>query len=88
MLRPSQATIDPAGDVTGTVVRRIPVEEGFRLELDVEHGNIHTLAPLDAPHVGDIVTVRLAGGAAFRPHPRAVRSGEELRRDTRLSRET
>ena len=82
MLRPSQATIDPAGDVKGTVVRRVPVEEGFRLELDVEHGRVHTLAPLDGPGLGAVVAVRLSGGATFRPDAGARRDGFAIRPDS------
>ena len=67
MLRPSHAALDPAGDVEATVVRRIPVEEGFRLELALPGGRLHAPAPLDAPGPGDVVRLRLTGGVTF-PH--------------------
>ncbi|MET0686342.1 MAG: ATP-binding cassette domain-containing protein [Solirubrobacteraceae bacterium] len=67
MLRPSHVTLDPAGDVAATVVRRIPVEEGFRLELELPGGRLQAPAPLDAPGPGEVVRLRLAGGVEF-PH--------------------
>jgi ABC-type nitrate/sulfonate/bicarbonate transport system ATPase subunit len=65
MLRPSHAALDPAGDVEATVVRRLPVEEGFRLELAVPGGRLHAPASLDAPAPGDVVRLRLDGGVTF-----------------------
>ena len=34
LTRPSQVHLDPAGDITATVVRLIPLEDGARAELD------------------------------------------------------
>ena len=65
MLRASHAALDPAGEHAATVVRRLPAEEGFRLELALPAGRVHVVAPLDAPQVGDAVRVRLDGGVTF-----------------------
>ena len=65
MLRPSHVALDPAGDVAATVVRRIPVEEGFRLELELPGGRLQAPAPLDAPAPGEAVRLRLVGGVEF-----------------------
>ena len=67
MLRPAHAALDPAGDVAATVVRRVPIEDGVRLELALPGGRLHALAPLDAPGPGDVVRLRLTGGVTF-PH--------------------
>ena len=69
MLRPSHARLDPHGDVEATVARRLPVEEGFRLELVLDGGRLHAPAPLDAPAPGDVVRLRLTGGVSFPGDP-------------------
>jgi ABC-type sulfate/molybdate transport systems ATPase subunit len=70
MLRPGHATLDPAGDVAATVARRVPIEDGVRLELALPNGRLHALAPLPGPRPGDPVRVRLAAGITFPPETR------------------
>ncbi|HEY2006121.1 MAG TPA: ATP-binding cassette domain-containing protein, partial [Solirubrobacteraceae bacterium] len=65
MTRPSQVILDPAGSLKATVSRAIALEDGFRLELELEHGRLFTVAALPAPRVGDTVRVRVDGGARF-----------------------
>jgi len=65
LTRPSQVVLDPAGPLTATVVRAVALEDAFRLELELTTGRLFTVAPLPAPHVGDVVRVRLTGGARF-----------------------
>ncbi|MBV8710470.1 MAG: ABC transporter ATP-binding protein [Solirubrobacterales bacterium] len=65
LTRPAHVALDPAGPVHGRVTRAIPLEDGVRLELELEHGRLYTVAPLPAPGPGDDVRVRLEGGVRF-----------------------
>jgi ABC-type sulfate/molybdate transport systems ATPase subunit len=65
MLKPSHATLDPAGDITATVSRRVPVEDGVRLELTLPSGRVQALAPLPGPQPGESVRLRLAAGVSY-----------------------
>lgn len=61
----------------------MPLEDGFRLELEPadRRGRLSTIASLPAPVVGESVRVRVDGGARFpaqRPEPAWEQSGEEL----------
>ena len=65
LTRPAHVMLDPAGPLRGRVTRAVTLEDGVRLELELEHGRLYTVAPLPAPAVGDTVRVRLGGGARF-----------------------
>ena len=65
LTRPAHVTLDPAGPLEARVTRVIPIEDGVRLELGLDHGRLHCLAPLPAPRPGEIVRMRLDGGARF-----------------------
>ena len=67
MLKPGHAALDPAGDIAATVARRVPVEDGVRLELTLPNGRVHALAPLPGPRPGDTVRVTLAAGITYPP---------------------
>jgi ABC-type sulfate/molybdate transport systems ATPase subunit len=65
LTRPSHVTLDPAGPLRASVTRAVALEDGVRLELELEHGRLYTIAPLPAPRPGDFVRVRVDGGARF-----------------------
>lgn len=65
MTRPGQALLDPAGPLRGRVVRKLPVEDGVRVELELAGGGLVALAPGPGPEAGEEVGVRLAGGVRF-----------------------
>ena len=68
LTRPAHVTLDRAGPLRGRVTRLVPLEDGVRLELELELGRLYTVAPLPAPQVGDTVGVRVHGGVRF-PQP-------------------
>ncbi|MGV1050346.1 MAG: ABC transporter ATP-binding protein [Solirubrobacterales bacterium] len=65
LTRPGQVLLDPAGPLPGRVVRKLPTEDGARLELDVEGGSLVASCPAPGPEVGEGVRVRIAGGVRF-----------------------
>ena len=65
LTRPAHVALDPAGAWSARVARATPVEDGVRLELELEQGRVYTVAPLPAPMVGDAVRFRLDGGVRF-----------------------
>jgi ABC-type multidrug transport system ATPase subunit len=65
LTRPPHVTLDPAGPLRARVTRAVPLEDGVRLELELEHGRLYTVAPLPAPRSGDSVRVRVLGGVRF-----------------------
>lgn len=69
LTRPPQVHLDPDGPLPAKVTSAVALEDGFRLELELEHGRLYALASLPAPRVGDPVRVRLEGGARFRTEP-------------------
>jgi ABC-type multidrug transport system ATPase subunit len=69
MLRPGQVALDPAGPLEGTVARRVLVEDGVRLELELTGGRVFALAPQPGPGVGERVRLRTAGGVRFPRRP-------------------
>ena len=70
--------LDPDGPLRARVTRAVPLEDGVRLELELDNGRLYTVAPLPAPRVGDSVRVAIRGGARFpqadadSEHPTAV----------------
>jgi ABC-type sulfate/molybdate transport systems ATPase subunit len=67
MTRPSHVILDPAGALSGRVTRAVPLEDGVRLELQLDNGHLYAVAPLPAPRLGDSVRVRVDGGVRFAP---------------------
>jgi ABC-type sugar transport system ATPase subunit len=67
LTRPHHVVIDPDSEILARVARAIPVEDGLRLELELEQGagRVFTLAPLPGAAVGELVGLRLTGGARF-----------------------
>jgi ABC-type sulfate/molybdate transport systems ATPase subunit len=65
LTRPPHVILDPAGPLSARVTRAVALEDGVRLELELEHGKLYTVAPLPAPRLGDTVRVRVQGGARF-----------------------
>jgi ABC-type sulfate/molybdate transport systems ATPase subunit len=65
MTRPIHVALDPAGPLSATVTRAVPLEDGVRLELGLEHGRLYAVSPLPAPARGDTVRVRVDGGVCF-----------------------
>jgi ABC-type sulfate/molybdate transport systems ATPase subunit len=69
MLKPGHAMLDPAGDVTATVARRVPVEDGVRLDLTLPNGRLQAFSPVPGPGPGERVRLRLAPGVTFAATP-------------------
>jgi ABC-type sulfate/molybdate transport systems ATPase subunit len=65
LTRPPHVRLDPAGPLRAQVTRAVTLEDGVRLELQLEHGRLYTVAPLPAPRRGDTVRVRVDGGVRF-----------------------
>jgi ABC-type nitrate/sulfonate/bicarbonate transport system ATPase subunit len=72
MLRPGHVHLDGSGDLDAQVVRRVPTEDGVRLELALAHGRVHAMAPLPGPQPGETVRVRLDRGVSFAAHDAAA----------------
>jgi ABC-type sugar transport system ATPase subunit len=73
LTRPAHVVLDPGGPVEARVTRAVPLEDGVRLELQLDGGRLYTVAALPAPQVGDTVCVRVRGGVRF-PRDRPRRS--------------
>jgi ABC-type sulfate/molybdate transport systems ATPase subunit len=69
MTRPAHVVIDPEGPLPARVTRAVPLEDGVRLELELERGRLYGVAPLPAPRVGDTVRVTINGGVRFPAGP-------------------
>ena len=65
LTRPPHVALDPSGPLCARVRRAIALEDGVRLELELDHGRLYTIAPLPSPRVGDTVRVRVDAGARF-----------------------
>ena len=65
LTRPPDVALDPAGGLRARVAGAVALEDGFRLELELDGGRLFTVAGLDAPRLGDTVRVALRGGARF-----------------------
>jgi ABC-type sulfate/molybdate transport systems ATPase subunit len=65
LTRPTHVALDPSGPMSARVASIIPREDGFRVELELEHGRLYTVTPPPAPRPGETVRVRLTGGAGF-----------------------
>jgi ABC-type sulfate/molybdate transport systems ATPase subunit len=69
LTRSPHVRLDPDGPLAARVTSAVALEDGFRLELGLEHGRLYTIAALPAPRVGDEVRVRVEGGARFADRP-------------------
>jgi ABC-type sulfate/molybdate transport systems ATPase subunit len=65
LTRPAHVVLDPAGPLEARVTRAIPLEDGVRLELALDRGSVYCVAPLPAPQPGEMVRIRVEGGARF-----------------------
>jgi ABC-type sulfate/molybdate transport systems ATPase subunit len=65
LLRPQDVALDDTAPVRARVRRLVPVEDGVRVELDVEGGRLVAMAPAPGPAPGAEVGVRLLGGVSF-----------------------
>jgi len=65
LTRPPHVALDPAGPLEGRVTRAVPLEDGVRLELELDHGRLYCVAPVPAPRPGEMVHLRVEGGARF-----------------------
>ena len=65
LTRPAHVALDPEGSLQARVARAVPLEDGVRLELELERGRLYGVAPLPAPCVGEIVRVAVSGGVRF-----------------------
>lgn len=65
LLRPAHVELAADGPLRGRVVRRVPIEDGMRLELELPRGRLAALAPLPGPAVGEEVAVRVTGGVLY-----------------------
>ena len=65
LTRPPHVTLDSDGPLRARVARAVPLEDGVRLELELEHGRLYAVAALPAPRVGETVRVRVNGGVRF-----------------------
>ena len=52
LTRPAHVALDPAGPLEARVTRATPLEDGVRLELQLDRGRVYAVAPLPAPRVG------------------------------------
>jgi ABC-type sulfate/molybdate transport systems ATPase subunit len=77
LTRPAHVTVDPGGPLEARVTRATPLEDGVRLELELDDGRLYAISPLPGPRVGDRVRARVRGGARFPlPGAAAHRRGE------------
>jgi ABC-type sulfate/molybdate transport systems ATPase subunit len=65
LTRPAHVALEPHGPLQARVTRAIPLEDGARLELELDHGRLYAVAPLPAPRAGDTVRVAIRGGVRF-----------------------
>ncbi|HEX4109416.1 MAG TPA: ABC transporter ATP-binding protein [Solirubrobacteraceae bacterium] len=68
LTRPAQVILDPDGPLRARVVHAVPLEDGARVELELEGGRVYATAPHPAPRRHELVRLRIQGGARF---PRA-----------------
>ena len=65
LTRAPHVAIDPAGPLDARITRAIPLEDGVRLELELDHGRLYCESPIPAPRPGETVHVRIDGGVRF-----------------------
>jgi ABC-type sulfate/molybdate transport systems ATPase subunit len=65
LTRPPHVALDAAGPLDARVTRAVPLEDGVRLELELDCGRLYCVSPIPAPRAGQAVRVRIDGGARF-----------------------
>jgi ABC-type cobalamin/Fe3+-siderophores transport system ATPase subunit len=65
LTRPPDVLLDPAGPLRGTVTRVTGLEDGMRVQIALEGGQVYAIAPLGGPGIGEVVGVSLRGGVRF-----------------------
>ncbi len=65
LTRPAHVALDPAGPLEARVTRATSLEDGVRLELELDRGRVYAVTRLPAPRPGDDVRIRIDGGARF-----------------------
>jgi ABC-type sulfate/molybdate transport systems ATPase subunit len=65
LTRPQHVVLDADGPLGAEVTQMIPTEDGIRLGLALEHGELTCLAALPSPRHGDRVRIRITGGVSF-----------------------
>jgi ABC-type sulfate/molybdate transport systems ATPase subunit len=65
LTRAQHVVLDPAGPLRARIAKAIPVEDGVRLELELDHGRLYAFSPLPGPTKGEAVGVRISGGISF-----------------------
>jgi ABC-type nitrate/sulfonate/bicarbonate transport system ATPase subunit len=65
LLRPQDVALDEDGPLRARVTRLVPVEDGVRVELALDHGRLVATAPAPGPEPDAEVGVRLLGGVRF-----------------------
>ncbi|XBB67611.1 ABC transporter ATP-binding protein [Nocardioides sp. WV_118_6] len=71
LTRPPHVVLDAAGELTGTVTRLVPQQDGVRIEVTGAHGAVRTVRPTGSVGLGDPVRFRLDGAVRF-PAPAAT----------------
>jgi ABC-type sugar transport system ATPase subunit len=64
-VRPAQVVLDADGPLRGVVQRRVGEEDGVLCEVALPDGQLQVRSPYPGPEVGDLVAVRVVGGARF-----------------------
>jgi hypothetical protein len=59
-------TFDPAGTLRGTVIQRVPEEDGVLCDIEVDGGRVQARHPYPGPIEGERVGLRLDGGVRYR----------------------
>jgi ABC-type sulfate/molybdate transport systems ATPase subunit len=65
LVKPRQVWLDPAGPLAARVARRIPIEDGVRLELALETGTLIAHVEAPGPEIGAEARVRVGDGLRF-----------------------
>jgi len=65
LTRPPHVALDPTGPLGARVTRAVALEDGVRLERELDHGRLYAVSPLPAPRPGETVRIRIDGGARF-----------------------
>jgi hypothetical protein len=64
-VRPAHVSLDPAAALQGTVTRRVHEEDGVLCEITLSRGVVEARSAYPGPAVGEVVGVRIDGGARF-----------------------
>jgi len=64
-LRPTDVVLRDDGELIATVRRRVPLEEGIRLDLSFEDGQVVAVVPEPGPPLGASVRLDIVGGVRF-----------------------